>query len=58
MAAFNAMRCNAVIRAFAQRLKAAGKPFKVIVTACMRKLLGILNTLVKTGQHWNPKPVV
>jgi transposase len=58
MAAFNAMRCNAVIRAFAQRLKAAGKPFKVVVTACMRKLLGILNTLVKTGQHWNPKPVV
>jgi transposase len=57
MAAFNAMRCNEVIRAFAQRLKAAGKPFKVVVTACMRKLLGILNVMVKNGQHWNPKPI-
>jgi transposase len=57
MAAFNAMRCNAVIRAFAQRLKAAGKPFKVVVTACMRKLLGILNAMVKNGQHWSPKPI-
>jgi transposase len=57
MAAFNAMRCNPLIRDFAQRLKAAGKPFKVIVTACMRKLLGILNAMVKTGQHWNLKPI-
>lgn len=55
MAAYNAMRCNPAIHAFAQRLKKAGKPFKVIATACMRKLLIILNLMVKTNQHWNPQ---
>jgi len=54
MAAYNAMRCNPAIRAFAERLKKAGKPFKVVATACMRKLLIILNVMVKTNQHWNP----
>ena len=54
MAAYNAMRCNPVIHAFAQRLQKAGKPFKVVATACMRKLLIILNNMVKTNQHWNP----
>jgi transposase len=55
MAAYNAMRCNPAIKAFAQRLKNAGKPFKVVTTACMRKLLIILNVMVKTNQHWNPE---
>lgn len=55
MAAFNAKRCNPVIRTFAERLKRNGKPFKVILTACMRKLLTILNVMVKTGQHWNDR---
>jgi transposase len=55
MAAYNAMRCNPAIHAFAQRLKNAGKPFKVIATACMRKLLIILNVMVKTNQPWNPE---
>jgi transposase len=54
MAALTAKRCNQVIRAFAQRLEAAGKPFKVVMTACMHKLLIILNTLLKTYSHWNP----
>ena len=54
MAAYNAMRCNPAIHAFAERLEKAGKPFKVIATACMRKLLIILNVMVKTNQHWNP----
>lgn len=54
MAALTAKRCNPVIRAFAQRLEAAGKPFKVIITACMRKLLIILNTMLKTNSHWDP----
>jgi transposase len=54
MAAY-AMRCNPTIRAFAERLKKAGKPFKVVATACMRKLLIILNVMVKTNQHWNPE---
>lgn len=55
MAAFNAMRYNPAIRDFAQRLKNAGKPFKVVVTACMRKLLLILNVIVKTNKPWNPE---
>jgi transposase len=54
MAAFSAMRCNTVIRRFADRLRAAGKPFKVIVIACMRKLLTILNVMLKENRPWNP----
>jgi transposase len=52
MAAFNAKRCNPVIRAFAQRLEEAGKRRKVILTACMRKLLVILNTMVRNQTAW------
>lgn len=55
MAALTARRCNPVIRAFADRLQQAGKPFKVVLTACMRKLLIILNVLAKTNQFWSPK---
>jgi transposase len=55
MAAFNAMRYNPVIAVFTQRLSDSGKPFKVVVTAAMRKLLVILNTIVKTKTPWrNP----
>lgn len=54
MAAITARRCNPVIRAFAQRLEAAGKPFKVVIVACMRKLLITLNTMLRTSSHWNP----
>jgi transposase len=53
MAAFNARRCNPVIRAFAERLQRAGKRPKVILTACMRKLLVILNTMVRNQTTWN-----
>ena len=53
MAAFTAKRFNPVIKAFAQRLEAAGKPFKVVMVACMRKLLVILNTMLKTNTLWN-----
>lgn len=52
MAALTARRCNPVIQAFALRLEAAGKPFKVVITACMRKLLVILNTIVKNNTNW------
>jgi len=55
MAAFSARRCNPVIRAFADRLTKRGKPFKVVLTACMRKLLVILNTLVRNKTLWQPK---
>jgi transposase len=52
MAAFSARNDNPIIRRFAKRLEAAGKPFKVVLTACMRKLLTILNTLVKNNALW------
>lgn len=55
MAALAARRCNPVIKAFADRLAQHGKPFKVVLTACMRKLLVIVNSLLKTGQSWNPQ---
>ena len=55
MAALAAMRCNPVIKAFANRLAQHGKPFKVVITACMRKLLVILNAIVKSGRPWNPQ---
>ena len=54
MGAFNACLHNPRFKAFAERLKKAGKPFKVIVTAAMRKLLVILNQMVKTNTKWNP----
>lgn len=53
MAAVTARRINPLIRAFADRLAALGKKPKVILTACMRKLLVILNTMVKNKTHWN-----
>ena len=54
MAALVASRFNPVIRAFYQRLLAAGKPKKVALTACMRKLLTILNAILKHRTPWNP----
>lgn len=56
MAAVTAMRCNDVIKAFAQRLKQTGKPTKVVIVACMRKLLTIMNAMVKNNSSWKPKP--
>jgi transposase len=55
MAALTARRANPVIRRFAQRLEREGKHFKVVMTACMRKLLVILNTIIQTNTHWSPK---
>jgi transposase len=55
MATVSAMRCNAVIKAFAERLKQAGKPPKVVIVACMRKLLTIMNSMLKNNTPWNPK---
>lgn len=52
MAALVASRRNPTIRTFYQRLLAAGKPPKVALTACMRKLLTILNAIARTGQRW------
>lgn len=54
MATLSAIRHNPVIKEFYQRLLDKGKLKKVALTACMRKLLVILNTMVKSGQDWNP----
>lgn len=58
MAAWVAKRHNPTIKAYAERLRAAGKPFKVVITACMRRILIILNVMVKTNVGWNEKRVV
>jgi transposase len=55
MAALVASKCNPVIRVFYQRLRAAGKPAKVALTACMRKLLTILNAIARSGTPWQPE---
>jgi transposase len=52
MATLSAIRHNYRIRSFYQRLLAAGKPKKVALTACMRKLLVILNAIIKQQQPW------
>lgn len=50
MCALSAIRFNAAIRAFYARLELAGKPKKVAIVACMRKLLTILNAMVRSGK--------
>lgn len=55
MAVVSAMRFNPAIKAFATRLKAAGKPTKVVMVACMRKLLIVMNTMLKFNVPWSDK---
>jgi transposase len=55
MATVSAMRFNSRIKPFAERLKQAGKPGKVIIVACMRKLLTIMNTILKNNTPWSPQ---
>jgi transposase len=54
MAARSAARCNPPIKELYQRLLQAGKANKVAIVACMRKLLTLLNHLLKTKSTWNP----
>jgi transposase len=56
MAALVGARHNPVLKAFYQRLRGVGKPAKVALTACMRKLLVILNTMIRSGQRWQNTP--
>ena len=56
MAIMTAIRYNPVISKFYKRLIDAGKPHKVAATASMRKLLTILNSMVRTGQPWAYSP--
>jgi transposase len=53
MSAFVAIRYNPLLKAFFERLIGAGKPYKVAIVACMRKLLCILNTMLKNHTTWN-----
>ena len=54
MAVVAAMRCNPVIRSFYLHLRGHGKPAKVALTACMRKLLIIMNAMLKHHAEWSP----
>jgi transposase len=57
MSALVAVRYNPVLKAFYNRLRAAGKVAKVALTACMRKLLTILNAMMKYHTPWQPQEV-
>jgi transposase len=55
MATLSATQHNPVIRAFYQRLVATGKHKKVALVACMRKLMCILNSMLREGKCWDEK---
>ena len=55
MATLVAIRYNPAIKAFYTHLKSKGKESKVAIVACMRKLITILNLLIKTDQLWITK---
>jgi transposase len=55
MAALVGVKHNPIQRTFYTRLCAAGQVFKVAITACMRKLLTILNAMVRHQRHWDPQ---
>ena len=57
MAALVASRKNSLIRCFYERLREAGKKPRVALVACMRKLLTILNAMVRSGQPWRTQAV-
>jgi len=57
MAALTASRCHPVLKSYYQQLRARGKPTKVALVACMRRLLVLLNSILKTGTPWRaPEP--
>ena len=58
MSTLVAVRYNPVLKAFYERLRAAGKAAKVALTACMRKLLTILNAMMKHHASWQPEEVL
>lgn len=55
MSALVGARHNPVLKTFYERLRAAGKPAKVALVACMRKLLTIINSMIRYRQCWGPK---
>jgi transposase len=58
MSALVAVRYHSVLKDFSERLRAVGKTAKVALTACMRKLLTILNAMVKHHTPWQPQEVL
>ena len=58
MATMSARKHNPPIKAFYEQLLAAGKPGKVAIVACMRKLLTILNAMIRDNAPWNPLPKI
>jgi hypothetical protein len=57
MATLAAIRCKtSSLRAFYQRLRANGKPFKLAIVAAMRKFIVTLNTMLSNHQDWHPQP--
>ena len=52
MATLSAVRFDKTLKAFYEKLRAAGKPAKVALVACMRKLLTIINAVIKSGMPW------
>lgn len=58
MAMMSAIQCNPIFKATYQRLVASGKPKKVAIIACVRKMVVLLNTLLKNGTHWCAKSAV
>lgn len=57
MAMMSAMQCNPVFKSTYQRLVAAGKPKKVAIIACVRKMVVILNSMLRDGVMWDAKSV-
>lgn len=53
MAMMSAMQCNPVFKALYQKLVAAGKPKKLAIIACIRKMIVILNSMVRDGVYWD-----
>lgn len=55
MAALSAVRHNPILKAFYERLRTAGKPTKVALVACMRKMLTSLNAMIKHQTRWETR---
>jgi transposase len=54
MAALSAIRCNPIIKNYYDRLISKGKIFKVAIVACMRKLITIINVMIRNNKPWSP----
>ncbi|MGF1845424.1 transposase, partial [Vibrio clamense] len=57
MAMMSAIQCNPVFKVTYERLLAAGKPKKVAIVACMRKMVVILNSMLRDGVMWDKNSV-